>query len=69
MDNVNISISQFVEENELSEENMKNKRKSRRMKCKNKERRHSRISFNKEINLLKNANFSLKWSIHANEFE
>ena len=28
-----------------------------------------RISFKKEINLLKDANFSLKWSIHASEFE
>lgn len=66
-DKLNVSLSQCVEENELTEENLKKKKQSRRMRTKDRERRYSRITNKKEINLLKNQDFSLKWNIHAGQ--
>lgn len=66
-DKLNVSLSQCVEENELTEENLKKKRQSRRMRTRDRERRYSRITNKKEINLLKNEDFSLKWNIHTGQ--
>lgn len=66
-EDIPVSQSQFVEENELMEENLKMKRQSRRMKRIDNERRYSRISLKKEIKLLRNKNFTIKWSSHISE--
>lgn len=66
-DQLNLSLTQWVEDNELTEENLKKKRQSRRMRTRDRERRYSRITSKKEISLLKNQDFSLKWNIHTGQ--
>ena len=61
------SLCEYVEENELDEENMKKKRQSRRKRRRSKERRYSRISLRKEVNFSKNLGIELEWGINVNE--
>ena len=61
------SLCEYVEENELDDENMNKKRQSRRKRRRSKERRYSRISLRKEVNFSKNLGIELEWGININE--
>lgn len=61
------SISEYVEENELDEENLLKKRQSRRYRRRPNERRYSRVTLRKEVNFSKNLGIELEWGINIHE--